>query len=70
MLSSLKNSLLVFDKKKKKEKVVSIYPIPDGNVRYRRSKIEKELEDAPPKPRICQTLFTLQRERTMINDVN
>ena len=55
MLSSLKNSLLVFDKKKKKEKVVSIYPIPDGNVRYRRSKIEKELEDAPPKPRICQT---------------
>ena len=58
MLSSLKTSLLVFDKKKK-EKVVSIYPVPDGNVRYRRSKIEKELEDAPPKPRICQTLFTL-----------
>ena len=58
MLSSLKNSLLVFDTKRK-EKVVSIYPVPDGNVRYRRSKIEKELEDAPPKPRICQTLFTL-----------
>ena len=38
MSSSLKNSLLVIHKKK--EKAVSIYPIPDGNVKYDHSKTE------------------------------
>ena len=68
MSSSLKNSLLVIHKKK--EKAVSIYPIPDGNVKYDHSKTEKELEDAPPKPRKCQTPVTLRRKRTMTGDVN
>ena len=68
MSSSLKNSLLVIHKKK--EKAVSIYPIADGNVKYDHSKTEKELEDAPPKPRKCQTPVTLRRKRTMTSDVN
>ena len=55
---------------KKKEKAVSIYPIADGNVKYDHSKTEKELEDAPPKPRKCQTPVTLRRKRTMTSDVN
>ena len=38
MSSSLKNSLLVIHKKK--ETAVSIYPIPDGNVKYDHSKTE------------------------------
>ena len=40
------------------------------NVKYDHSKTEKELEDAPPKPRKCQTLVTLRRKRTMTSDVN
>ena len=50
--------------------VVSIYPNPDGNVKYYNSKTEKELEDAPPKPRKCQMFVTLRRKRTMTSDVN
>ena len=67
MLSLLKSSLLILYTK---EKVVSIYPNPDGNVKYYHSKTEKELEDAPPKPRKCQTPVTLRRKRTMTSDVN
>ena len=67
MLSLLKSSLLILYTK---EMVVSIYPNPDGNVKYYNSKTEKELEDAPPKPRKCQMFVTLRRKRTMTSDVN
>ena len=67
MLSLFKSSLLILYTK---EKVVSIYPNPDGNVKYYHAKTEKELEDAPPKPRKCQMFVTLRRKRTMTSDVN
>ena len=49
------------------KRVVSTYPIPDSNIKHHHSKSEKELEDAPPKPRKCQTLVTLRRKTKMIS---
>ena len=67
MSSSLKNSLLVIHKRLFQ---FTPFQMAIKNVKYDHSKTEKELEDAPPKPRKCQTLVTLRRKRTMTSDVN